>query len=58
MVWRVERGIKVRQYGHIVQLLAEDKFLRSAVLHHDKHASWYAEKIRSEGSSLYDTYIT
>jgi hypothetical protein len=24
----------------------------------DKHASWYAEKTHSEGSSLYDTYIT
>jgi hypothetical protein len=57
MVWMVEREIKVRQYGHILRLVAEDNFLGSAILH-DKHASWYAEKPHSEGSSLYDTYIT
>jgi hypothetical protein len=58
MIRMVERGMKVRQYGHILRLVAEDNFLRSAILHHDKHASWYAEKTHSEGFSLYDTYIT
>jgi len=52
----VERGIEVRQYGHI--LAAEDNFLSSAILQHDKHASWYAEKTHSEDFSHYDTYIS
>ena len=42
----------------MAMLVAEEKFIRSAILHHDKHASWYAEKTYSESFSLYDAYVT
>jgi len=51
----VEKGIKVRQYSHILRLMAEDNFIRVAILLYDEHASWYAEKAHSEGFSLYAT---
>jgi len=50
----VERGIEVRQYGHVLRLVAEDNFLSSAILQRYKHA----EKTRSEDFFLYDTYIS
>jgi hypothetical protein len=41
----------------MAMLVAEEKFIKSAILHHDKHTSWYAEKTHSEGFFLYDIYI-
>ena len=48
MAW-LERGIKVRQYDHVLWLVAEDNLIRYTIFHHNKHPSWYAEKTSSEG---------
>jgi hypothetical protein len=49
---RLEREIKVRNMTIFFEAVAEDNLIRYAIFHHDKHASWYAEKTHGESFSL------